>query len=294
MSGVESGEHVRAGGRRLAVRRIGRWDRGDPVLVLLHEGLGSISMWRDFPEALSRACGLPLLAYDRPGHGRSGPLDGPRPPDFLELEACETLPALLRETAIERPVLVGHSDGGTIALLFAAAFPATPPACIVLAAHVMLEPRTRAGVAAAARRWREDGDFRRRLSRHHDAPAPMVEEWARVWLSEEKSAWTMVPALSSILCPLLAIQGADDAHGTPAQLDRMAASVGRHAVTALLPDCGHVPHHEARDVVLQRITTFLGEVLGNRRAARRQAGDGAPATARPADVACCQQHRTVS
>ena len=253
---------VRAGGHGLQVRQIGSWGAADPVLVFLHEGLGSISMWRDFPDLLAEACGLPALVYDRYGHGGSDPVMLPRPGNFLDLEAERTLPELLAACGIGRPVLVGHSDGGTIALLYAGAFPDRPVACITEAAHVLFEEKTRAGVAAVSERWQTDADFRRRLSRHHgDGTEAMVRGWAEAWLGEENRGWSMLDRLATIRCPVLAIQGAVDEHGTPFQLEQIAARVSGPVETAMLPDCGHVPHHEARPEVFNLMRDFIVGVI---------------------------------
>lgn len=254
-------ETVEAGGCLLAVRRIGAWTLDDPVLVLLHEGLGSISMWRDFPDALAAATSLPALAYDRHGHGQSEPLVVARPQGFLEVEAETTLPALLAAAGIGRPILVGHSDGGTIALLHAAAFPDRPVACIAEAAHVVLEPLTRAGVANVAERWRADPGFRERLRRHHAAAAALVEGWADVWLAPERAGWQMVDRLAAITCPVLVIQGHRDEHGTERQVRAIAEGVGGPAECFVVAGCGHVPHHEARQLVIERMAAFIAAVL---------------------------------
>ncbi|HRY25041.1 MAG: alpha/beta hydrolase [Geminicoccaceae bacterium] len=244
-------------GRRLAARRIGDWGRDEPVLVFLHEGLGSISMWRDFPEALAARTGLPALIYDRFGYGRSSPAPTPWPPDFLRNEATEVLPALLAETGIGRPLVVGHSDGGTIALMFAAAFPDRPLACITLAAHVVLEARTKAGLGALAERWQDDADFRRRLSRHHDSADALVRAWLEVWNGHLPTGWNMLDDLARITCPVLAIQGELDEHGTLAQVDEITSRVAGPAEAAILAGCGHVPHLEQLEEVLAHIADFI-------------------------------------
>lgn len=252
---------VSLGGRRIAARRIGDWGPDETVLVFLHEGLGSIPMWRDFPEALAERTGLAALVYDRFGYGRSDPAPTPWPPDFLLHEATAVLPALLAETGIGRPLVVGHSDGGTIALMFAAAFPDRPLACITLAAHVVLEARTRAGLAALAERWQADADFRRRLSRHHDSADALVQAWLEVWRGHLPTGWNMLDDLARITCPVLAIQGELDEHGTLTQTEEITTRVAGPAEAAILPDCGHVPHLEQREEALARIAGFVAASL---------------------------------
>jgi pimeloyl-ACP methyl ester carboxylesterase len=248
---------VSAGGHRLAVERLGRWAPGEPVLVFLHEGLGSISMWKDFPVALAAAAGLPALVYDRYGHGRSDPLEAPRAADFLEREATIVLPELLALEGITRPVLVGHSDGGSIALLHAATFPDSPVACVTLAAHVLFEPAMRAGVGGVRERFRTDPELRRRLGRHHRDVDRLVEDWTGIWLAPDRPEWTMVDKLAAITCPVLVLQGERDEHGTAVHVDAIRAGVGGRVETLVLKGVGHVPHLDAGDQVVAAITRFL-------------------------------------
>ncbi|MEZ5861293.1 MAG: alpha/beta hydrolase [Geminicoccaceae bacterium] len=258
-------------GRRLAARRIGDWGADEPVLVFLHEGLGSITMWRDFPEKLAARTGLPALVYDRYGYGRSDPAPQPRPRDFLGQEAREVLPALLAGTGVGRPILVGHSDGGTIALMFAAAFPDRPLACITLAAHVVLEAQTKAGLGALAERWQDDADFRRRLARHHQSVDALVQGWLDVWLGHVPTGWNMLDQLARITCPVLAIQGERDEHGTLTQVDEITTRVAGPAEAAILPDCGHVPHLERQEEVVTRIADFIATSLARSIAGKEEA-----------------------
>jgi pimeloyl-ACP methyl ester carboxylesterase len=248
---------VSAGGHRLRAAWVRESAPDARVLVFLHEGLGSIPQWRDFPQALCRAVDCRGLVYERRGHGGSDPLSLPRHDDFLEREAQHMLPEVLDACGIERPVLVGHSDGGTIALLFAAAFPEGPEALITEAAHVVLDEVTLAGVSEVARRW-SDGELRSRLERYHgDNTETMFRGWAETWLRPERRAWSITDRLGAIVCPVLALQGADDEHGLPAQLDAIAAGVSGRAERLLVPDCGHVPHQQARRVVLERMAAFI-------------------------------------
>ena len=228
---------VRAGGRRLAVRRIeapaDARDPAAPTLVFLHEGLGSIAQWRDFPDALCRAVGLPGLVYERWGFGASEPLELPRPRDYLEREAERFLPDVLAACGIARPILIGHSDGGTIALLHAAAFPERPLAIVTEAAHVFVEEVTLTGVRAAAAQW-EQGALKTGLWRYHGGQAESVfRGWAETWLRADFRDWSMVDRLGAITSPLLATQGADDEYGTAAQVEAIVAGVSGPA-TALM------------------------------------------------------------
>lgn len=252
---------IETGGHRLRARRLGVWDAATPVLVFLHEGLGSIAQWRDFPDALVRDCGLPALLYNRHGYGGSDPVRLPRPSNFLDIEAERVLPEVLAACGIERPILVGHSDGGTIALLFAAADPDRPLACVVEAAHVMLEDVTLQGVRGVQARWTSDPVFRERLARHHGANTEaMFRGWAETWTDPDRRDWSMVDRLPSIRCPLLVIQGETDEHGTAAQVDAIVSGVSGKAEARLIPDCGHVPHHEARAAVLTQMHRFIRSI----------------------------------
>ena len=251
---------VSAAGRRLKTVRIGSWSDG-PVLVFLHEGLGSITQWKDFPAALAAASGLPALLYDRYGHGGSDPLDGPRPDDFLTREAVAALPELLAATGIARPVLIGHSDGGTIALIHASAFPDRPAACVTEAAHVFAEPKMGQGVDALMTRWRTDAAFRERLARHHgDRTEAMFRGFAETWMRPANRAFDIREALGAVTSPVLAIQGEDDDHGTRRQVEEILARVRGPAEGFMIPSCGHAPHLEQAANVLERTAAFLRRV----------------------------------
>ncbi|TWI42998.1 pimeloyl-ACP methyl ester carboxylesterase [Pseudoduganella flava] len=227
-----------------------------PVLVFLHEGLGSVSMWKDFPRRLCAATGCPGLVYDRQGYGRSPALTRRRTVHYLHDYALAELPAVLAALLPERDyVLFGHSDGGSIALLHAAEAPARLRGIVTLAAHVMVEQVTLDGIAAAAAAW-EAGKLAG-LARHHgDKTAALFHAWADTWRSPGFAHWHIGYALPSIACPVLALQGRDDQYGTPAQLDAIEAGV-RGARTVLLDDCGHAPHVDQPARVLELAGAFI-------------------------------------
>jgi pimeloyl-ACP methyl ester carboxylesterase len=230
---------------------------GRTTLVLLHDGLGSISQWRDFPQQLVAATGLPALVYDRVGHGGSDPLSAARDVHYLFREAGESLPVVLEACGVTAPLLVGHSDGGTIALLYAALFPERPCAVVTEAAHLFVEDVTLAGIRAAVEAY-ESGDLRERLVRHHgERTGPMFRGWSDTWLSPEYREWNIEDAMPRIRCPILAIQGEDDEYATAAQVNAIAAGAPRRAEVLLLPGCGHTPHHQARERVLREIVRFV-------------------------------------
>lgn len=254
---------VAADGRNLSARRLvpEGADRHGPWLVFLHEGLGSITQWREVPALLARRLGLPAAVYDRWGFGGSEPLVLPRPLDYLDREAEAALPAVLGSLGIERPILVGHSDGATIALLYAAAFPERPLAVVSEAAHVFVEEVSLAGIRAAVEAWRE-GTLRQGLERHHGDKAESVfRGWAETWLEPAFAEWRMLDRLPAIRCPVLALQGIDDQYGTPAQVEAIAAATGGPCRPLLLPDCAHAPHHEAREATLEAMEAFLRPLL---------------------------------
>ena len=233
-------------------------------LVFLHEGLGSIPQWTargvDAPARLAAATGRPALVFERQGYGRSDPLTGPRHPRYLYDEAWEALPRVLDAAGIGRAALIGHSDGGSIALLFAARFPDRTDRLVSEAAHVIVEEVTLAGIREAKRAYdTPDSRLKAALRRHHGAGTDTVfSAWADAWLSPDFRDFDMCDQLPAITAPVLAIQGDGDEYGTPRQLDLIAEGVAGPVQTWLVPDCAHVPHHQAADRVLPRIAAFVG------------------------------------
>jgi pimeloyl-ACP methyl ester carboxylesterase len=260
---------ITVAGRRLAARRIHppRPNGDGATLVFLHEGLGSIGQWRDFPERLVERTGLPALLYDRWGYGGSDPLTLPRPRDYLEREAEESLPTLLDAAGIERPLLIGHSDGGSIALLFAAAHPEVPVAAITEAAHVFVEEETLDGIREAEAVFRDKG-LLDRLARYHGAKTESVfRAWTETWQRDDFRDWNMVARLGAITCPLLVMQGAGDQYGTPLQVETIVGESAGPAEACLVPDCGHAPHLEKPEEVLNIMADYIDRiVVGGRRA----------------------------
>ena len=254
---------LRTGGMRLQVKCIlppGTALTGSgATLVFLHEGLGSITQWRGFPGALARATGLPALAYDRCGYGRSEAHPRPLDPSYLETEAFERLPEVLAACVIEAPILVGHSDGATIALLYGSRF--SPAGILSEAAHVFVEDLSIQGI------WRtlhafETTPLRDRLRAHHgDKVDAMFHGWSDVWLSPGFRDWSMVERLGGIRCPVLAIQGEDDEYGTPDQVRAILEGVSGPVAGLLLAGCAHVPHFQARERTLAGMARFIAETI---------------------------------
>ena len=221
--------------------------------------MGSIKQWRDFPEALVKATGLPALLYDRCGFGGSQPLEVSRGLDYFAKEV-ESLNQLLNVCAIAKPLLVGHSDGATLALLYAASFPNRPVAIISEAAHLFVEDITITGIKDAVERWRTT-DFRQRLERYHGAQIDAVfSAWADTWLDPAFRQWNIEAQMENICCPVLAMQGADDMFGTSRQLKAISTGVGGSCLSRLIAECGHSPHLEAREVVLTEMADFIGDI----------------------------------
>jgi len=266
---------LEVGGVLLAARRLRPAGpaAGAATLVLLHEGLGCIEAWKSFPKRLVQATGLPALLYDRRGYGRSGTLDRPWGVDYLHRAALDELPGVLAACAIERPLLLGHSDGGTIALLYAAHH--EPVAIITEAAHVFVEEAARAGIRRAVRRW-ETGDLRPRLERLHGAHTERVfRSWADTWLAPWFDGWSIIDALPAVRCPALLLQGVDDEYATPDHLAEIAAGLAGPVHAELLDGCGHAPHHEAPGVVISLIARWISSWLTPASPAERAlGGDG--------------------
>jgi pimeloyl-ACP methyl ester carboxylesterase len=251
-------------GQRLRVKSIAPRGReaacAPAALVFLHEGLGSITQWRNFPLAVVQATGLPALVYDRYGYGKSEALRGPKSGAYLEEEAWLRLPELLAQCGVEKPILVGHSDGATIALLYASLFPESALGVVSEAAHVFIERESIQGIWRTLRAF-ETTPLRERLERHHgDKVDSMFHGWSDVWLSPDYQDWAMLDCLPAIQTPVLAIQGEEDEYGTPAQVEAILKGVSGPARALLLPRCGHAPHFQARDRVLDEIARFVQEI----------------------------------
>ena len=225
---------------------------------MLHEGLGSVSMWRDFPRQVAAATGRDVLVYSRHGYGRSAPSAGPRSFRFMHDEALVVLPQLLDALGVRRPILLGHSDGGSIALVYAGGSGRDVAGLVLLAPHVMVEDLSVASIAAAREAY-DGGDLRARLARHHDDVDGAFRGWNDVWLSPGFRGWTIEEYLPRVACPVLAIQGEDDEYGTMEQVDRIAR--GAADVELLkLPGCGHSPHRDRPEEVLEAITRFVARI----------------------------------
>ncbi|SLN37962.1 acyl-CoA esterase [Oceanibacterium hippocampi] len=228
------------------------------TLVFLHEGLGAIGMWRDFPDRLAARTGMGALVYSRFGYGGSDACALPRPLGYMHDEAAGPLPELLDAFAVERAVLFGHSDGGSIALIHAGDRPHPSLRALALeAAHVFVEDVSVASIAAAKEAY-ESADLRARLARHHgDNVDCAFRGWNDAWLDPAFRAWNLEAFLPAIRVPALVIQGRDDEYGTARQVDAIAAGMGGRAETLMLDACGHSPHRDQPDRVIAAVAGFL-------------------------------------
>lgn len=244
---------------RLEYELIAARDEAAPTLILLHEGLGSLVLWRDFPARLAEATGCATLVYSRLGYGRSDKLAQKRRVDYMHVEALEVLPALRAALAIADPILVGHSDGASIALIHAGAKRWRVRGLILEAPHVVVEDVTIASIAAAKQAY-ETGDLRARLQRYHADVDGAFRGWNDIWLDPAFRAWTIEEYLPRIASPVLVIQGADDEYGTVAQLDAIAAKATVPVETLLLKDCKHSSHRDQPEATLAAMARFVRAV----------------------------------
>ena len=247
---------VACAGHALEYEWLDAAEAGRPTLVFLHEGLGSIRQWRDFPLQVVKATGCRALLYSRYGYGQSDVLQedksGVR---FMHREALEALPALLAALRVERPVLVGHSDGASIALIHAGAGHPVR-AVAAMAPHVFVEPVCVSSIAKARRDF-DAGGLAARLGKYHRDPRKTFNLWADAWLDPEFLKWNIEEYLPGISCPVLAIQGEDDEYGTMAQLDEIERRVSGPRELVKLDNCGHAPFRDRPEVVLARAGAFV-------------------------------------
>lgn len=227
-------------------------------IILLHEGLGSIRQWKDFPEKLADLTGRSILLYDRQGYGNSPALSAKRDPGYLHDYALKELPALLSALEINKPILFGHSDGASIALLFAAHHQVE--AVISAAAHVFVEEISKAGIRDAVEVWHST-NLKERLAKYHgDKTEQIFFAWADTWLSEPFDDWNMENHLPDITAPVLTLQGLEDEYGSPEQVHAIARQVSGPATELLIPDCKHIPHLQAEGAVLTAVDEFLSKL----------------------------------
>jgi pimeloyl-ACP methyl ester carboxylesterase len=251
---------ITVNGLRLECLAIGPPPSDAPTLILLHEGLGCVTMWRDFPERLAKATGCGVFAYSRGGYGASDPVPLPRPLDYMTRAAVADLPPLLDAIGVVNACLTGHSDGATIAAIFAGTLSdQRVSGAVFIAPHFFTEP---VGLAAirAARDAFENGTLRKGLARHHNHPDVAFRGWNDAWLNPDFETWDVTHVLNGIKVPVLAVQGDGDQYGTLRQIEIVTECVGRRAEAHVVPDCGHAPHREQPEILLTAIQSFVARV----------------------------------
>ena len=257
---TEKREFVTIDGKRLETLWIEPRNAGLPPIVMLHEGLGSIALWKDFPHRLAERTGCGVLVYSRYGHGNSDRLLEKRPVSFMHHEAQTVLPQLLEALGVDQPILFGHSDGGSIALIYAGTFPESPRALVLEAPHVFVEDLSVESIAAAKVNF-QTTDFREKLARYHAHVDETFWGWNAIWLDPEFRSWNIESYLDVIRCPVLCIQGEQDEYGTRAQVEAIRSRVpGTELV--MLADCKHSPHRDQREKALAALETFVSRVSG--------------------------------
>jgi len=242
-------------GHNIEVQRISGRDSRAAELVFLHEGLGSVSHWKEFPERVAEATGSSVTLYSRYGCGNSALLAEPRPVRYMHDEALHSLPDLLAQLHIDNPILIGHSDGGSIALIYAGCHDRLR-GLVLLAPHVFVEDLSVSSIALA-RRSLETTNLPEKLARHHRDAAGAFWGWNNIWLHPAFRSWNIEEYLPRISCPILVIQGLDDEYGTKAQVHAIADQAGGPVETLLLAECRHSPQRDQPDAVLAAIAKFV-------------------------------------
>jgi pimeloyl-ACP methyl ester carboxylesterase len=262
--------HLAVGDARLEYRLVPAAAAGRPTLVFLHEGLGSMSLWRDFPDAVAAATGCAALVYSRAGYGRSSPVPLPRPLTYMHDEGLEVLPRLLDAAGLDDVILVGHSDGASIALVHAGGADAggRVRALVLEAPHVFCEELSVASIRQARDAF-ETGDLRARLARHHGENVDVAFwGWNRAWLHPDFTRWNIEAFLPAIRAPALVVQGQDDEYGTAAQVRAVEAGSGGPVQVVMLDACGHAPHRDQKERTLAAVSAFLTPLVISARPTR--------------------------
>ena len=248
-------------GRRLDYACHGPAPDAAPTLVMLHEGLGSVGLWRDWPAALAEATGMGVLVYSRAGYGRSSTVTLPRPLDYMTREAEDVLGPVMDAVGVQSAVLLGHSDGATIAAIYAGSVSDTRVrGLILIAPHFFVEPEGLAAIRAAGAAY-ETGDLRTRLARHHDDPDVAFGGWFGAWTDPAFAPWNVADAIDHWRVPALAIQGGADPYGTRAQIDEIEDRIYAPLEVVWLEEAGHAPHQDAPEAVTSAVATFCETLL---------------------------------
>jgi len=244
----------------IALKKIGNYP-GSPTIIFLHDSLGCVTLWKDFPQRLGELTRCNVLVYDRLGYGKSGPFLFPkRDNDYVELEA-DLLNQLLVFWKIDRAILFGHSDGGSIALLAAAKYPERILGIITEGAHIFVEAITVNGIREAVALY-ETTDLKMKLQKYHgDKTEAMFRAWTETWMSDEFQTWNIENRIPLIECSALIIQGEEDEYGTLEQVEKICRGIGKKATKMIIPNVRHTPHKETPELILERTTTFIESLL---------------------------------
>jgi pimeloyl-ACP methyl ester carboxylesterase len=253
----DNAEFIDAAGRRLHARWLSPEFAGAP-LVFLHEGLGSVELWRAFPAELVTASQHPGFVYSRYGNGWSSPLGEPRPVDYMHTEALHVLPEIIGRVVGQTPILVGHSDGASIALIYAGSGQRAE-GLILLAPHVLVEPVGIHGITAIRDGFDESG-LGTRMAAYHHQPETTFHGWAEVWLSPGFRSWNIEEYLPAIDCPLLLIQGEEDEYGTMKHVELIEAAVAGPVERLVVPGTGHSPHLADSESVVAAAARFIAAI----------------------------------
>ncbi|MFT5134011.1 MAG: pimeloyl-ACP methyl ester carboxylesterase [Gammaproteobacteria bacterium] len=256
MTGIEEGFIV-LDEVRLEYRRFGDNPTDSPTLVFLHEGLGSVAMWKDFPEQLAEVTGFNAFIYSRQSYGKSSPLPLPREVNYSREEAVDVLPKVMEAANILKPVFIGHSDGGSIALIYAGTgMQPVAAGLIVMAPHVFNESVSTSGIQLAKQAY-EQGELRSRLSAYHNDVDNAFWRWNNIWLDKDFQYWNIEEFLPGISAPVLHIQGKNDEYGTEAQALAIQTQCGGIVEVLMLADCGHSPFRDQTQATLNGISNFI-------------------------------------
>lgn len=250
------GTKIQADGKSLEAVCYGPAPKDAPTIIMLHEGLGSVSLWKEFPERLAEATGFGVFVYSRAGYGKSDPAELPRPIDYMSHEAKVVLPQVLDAIGFENGILLGHSDGASIAAIHAGSLvDFRVRGLVLMAPHFFTEPEGLASIVAANEAY-ERGDLREKLARYHDDVDNAFRGWNDAWLNPDFAEWNVAEAIDYLRIPVLAIQGVDDQYGTEAQIRELTDRAYSPVDVCMLEDCKHSPHHEQPDAVLAAVKDF--------------------------------------
>ncbi|MDG2339936.1 MAG: alpha/beta hydrolase [Paracoccaceae bacterium] len=258
---AEAGQFLETDGKLLEYACFGPTPAKAMTIVLLHEGLGCLALWRDFPKAIAEATGCGVFVYSRAGYGRSDTVILPRPLDYMTREATDVLPKILDVIGVRRTILLGHSDGATIAAIYTGSHEDhRVRGLILMAPHFFCEEMGVQEIAKAKVAF-EQGDLSTRLGKYHSDPTVAFRGWSDAWLDPDFAQWDASDVIDFLRVPVFAIQGHDDQYGTIAQVDTLVDRCYAPVDVAILDDCQHAPHFDQPDVVIAKVREFVERLL---------------------------------